>query len=353
MTPAPDTDVSLLLDGSVATLAQVCGTTDIAYRLARDSEEAGRLTFDAATTAAAACPDEAPTDPDITQPLGLVTAFSIQSDILSLLDDTAAPLLELEPPPLSGPEGSWRVAAFDPGGGELLLPLDGSVLGVSFQTDGRVEVTTGCRGFVGGYNVDGATFTMGVQGLARLGCPRRRYEEEIALSVALQSAVAWSGTSARLELRDPSGAPRVILRPQPRLTLSGNWRVERYARQGGELVEALEGSEPSVTFGPAERISGDTGCRTFSGGYFLDGDRIAIGTVQTAGVTCDDVRRRQERLLLRALEEATTWSRDGSDLRIVRADGTVLLDLVQAASPAPGRSAAPGPSAAPSASPAE
>ncbi len=69
------------------------------------------------------------------------------------------------------------------------------------------------------------------------------------------------------------------------------------------------------------RLEGDSGCNRFFGPWRLDGDRIEIGRLAATRKACPEPAMSNETLLLRALEAARGFVRDGTRLTLTGPDG--------------------------------
>jgi len=319
------------LADSVATGADGCGPFLGSYELAD-----GALTLAGLTRIDGTCPEGLPERPaDLLPVLAAVRGYVAGDGTLTLTDEDGTSLLTFTAESPLRPEGSFVVtgyydAASDDG---LVPPLDPGSLSVSFEPDGRLAGTSGCGLLTGGYTVDGEAIGIGVQATGTADCPMRKRDEEVAFTTALGTAASWAVThpSIGLVLLDEEGLARVTLRPQAPTSVLGDWIVKVFAGGGdGALLGALDGTKLTIAFGPDEDVEGSTGCRPFEGGYFVDGDHIAIGPVSPIGERCQGDLRRQERRFLAVLDAATTWSRDDESLRMFDPGGELVLDLVPA-----------------------
>ncbi len=90
----------------------------------------------------------------------------------------------------------------------------------------------------------------------------------------------------------------------------------------------IRGDEPlSVEFSVDGRISGNSGCNSFSGPYIRDDSVLRIGEVMSTRRACvDDRRQRQEARVLAILQGDATVRREKNDRISLRSgDGTLLL----------------------------
>jgi len=213
---------------------------------------------------------------------------------------------------------------------------------------------TPCGTYLGGYTVDGEAMSLGIIALGPGRCGPRREEEAIQLTEALAMAARWRAVTGGLELLDEEGRVRVALAALGGGSLTGEWRVLRHADARGRLRTTSAEPAPTLSFGEAWLLTGRTGCRSFSGSYEMEGDRLLIAPVEVVGRPCEGGAGRREIQLLEALDGAVTWQRDGErlTLRAASGDPLVLAEALSASSPAPSPSASASPLTAPSSEPA-
>ena len=278
--------------------------------------------------------------------LAIAGAFALSAGVAGAQSPSPSPSLGAAMPPASPvataapgsptpieirPEGTWQVTAYDAWGDGLVEPLRGSILTVSLLPQGRLEGETGCGTYIGGYSVDGQSIRLGVISKGPDPCGPRRTDEAFAFTQALAVASSWVASSSGLELLDENGQVRVALVRPGGDGLSGDWMVQRYAGAGGSLGEAPEDGPAIISLGQDGRVEGSTGCRTFSGEYEVETDRIIIA-IDVVGLPCEGEERRQDRRIRAVLDAAVRWARDGSTILLRDASGELLAELVPASS---------------------
>ena len=106
-------------------------------------------------------------------------------------------------------------------------------------------------------------------------------------------------------------------------SVEGPWNVTM-VNNGNEGVEpAPDGIGATIAFGPEGTVEGFGGCNSFSGGYSVDGDAIAIGPLMSTMMSCGEASDTFEAQYLTALQAATTWSLSAGTLEL-RDDGGAL-----------------------------
>jgi heat shock protein HslJ len=102
-----------------------------------------------------------------------------------------------------------------------------------------------------------------------------------------------------------------------------SWRL---VELGGS--EPAGDAKPTLVFAQAGgTVSGNSGCNTFNGSVTIDGDSIEFGPLATTRMACPEPAMSLETAYLAALDGATTWRIDGSQLIL---DGTTTLTFDEA-----------------------
>jgi heat shock protein HslJ len=234
------------------------------------------------------------------------------------------------PHPLSG---SWDVMSFDAWGEGLAQPRAGASWTAVFLTDGRLEGSTGCGTYYGGYTMDGERLGMGIISKGPDPCDVQTTEEAVEYSVALESVISWRPVTEGVELLDEAGAVRVLLTRTGDVGVAGDWAVTRYARANGKPAEPLADRPILLTFAEDGSVRGSSGCRLLDGLYSSQADQVVIAPVETTGLPCEGDVRSQERRLLRIFEQVVFWQRQGERLVLADASGAPLLELVAVEEP--------------------
>ena len=199
-----------------------------------------------------------------------VTATAQETSPEPTLDVSLTPAAT--PTPAAGPEGTWRVVAFDAWGQGLAEPRPQSRLTVSLLDDAQLQGETGCGRFNGGWSVEGDGLFLGLAPSGFIGCAEQDAEEALGLSTAFNAVATWQPADAgMIELLDTAGTTRVTLAPFTLGDPVGTWDVQRYRRPNGRLVEPLPGSPMALGLTADGRVEGNTGCRLLQWDLHLRG----------------------------------------------------------------------------------
>ena len=90
------------------------------------------------------------------------------------------------------------------------------------------------------------------------------------------------------------------------------------------LKETIEGTEITALFEEG-MVSGSAGCNTYQGAYTLDGPTLTFGPAAVTRKACESPIMEQEQRYLAYLEEVSTYTIVGSQLRLDTGDGRALL----------------------------
>jgi heat shock protein HslJ len=97
------------------------------------------------------------------------------------------------------------------------------------------------------------------------------------------------------------------------------------------VITSIDGKAPSgpaltADFSNDGRVSGDSGCNSYSGPFIQDGRKVQFGELLSTRRACvDDLRQRQENQLLKILQGSTTLELRRGRLTVRGEEGTVVL----------------------------
>ena len=190
-------------------------------------------------------------------------------------------------------------------------------------TDTQISGESGCNRYFASYTAKPATGSMelGPVGGTRIACTGAANDVEQAYLGALAKVQQYRATSDSLRLLDAGG--KVLLRysaTDAKDAIKGDWVVTSFYT-GDALQSPVVGSTLTAQF-DGKQVSGQSGCNTFSGGYTVDGDSIAIGPLASTLRACaDPAVGEQETQYLHALSLAKTFAVTGTRLDLFREDG--------------------------------
>jgi heat shock protein HslJ len=228
------------------------------------------------------------------------------------------------PPQDPSLEGTtWRLETI--AGADPALPASATAP-VTLRFDaGRVEGFAGCSRISGPYAIDRDRLTVGALSRTTSACAEPAMRVEQAVAQALAGTLRHTVTGRRLTLLAESGAASTWQSEAAPMLAATNWEVTAFDNGKGAVVAPIARTTLSMTF-RGGTVSGRAGCNTYSAGYSIDGDRIAIGRVASTRKACVGAGiMEQERRFLAALAAATNWSVRNGTLEMRRADGERAL----------------------------
>lgn len=105
---------------------------------------------------------------------------------------------------LVGP--TWELTGYNNGRNAVQSVLAGTTSTATFGADGRINGSAGCNTYMGPYQSDGQSLTIGPLATTRMLCAQPVMDQETAFLAALGKATHYQFESGRLVLRDASGA---------------------------------------------------------------------------------------------------------------------------------------------------
>jgi heat shock protein HslJ len=106
------------------------------------------------------------------------------------------------------------------------------------------------------------------------------------------------------------------LEPLPRDTPEGllggtSWQLQQLGAQG-----AIAGTQPTLVFASAGKVSGTGSCNQFNGTVTIDGKSITFSPLATTRMACAEALNAQEARYLKALQQAQWFTVAGNTLTI-------------------------------------
>jgi heat shock protein HslJ len=197
---------------------------------------------------------------------------------------------------------------------------------IEFLADGQVAVQADCNRVAGTYVVTGnqLAITLGPSTLA--ACPPGSLGDEFVRQLGNISSYLFNGDNLILEIKLDSGT--MTFAPSAPGGLPGtSWKVTNYNNGKQAVVGLVTGSEISLNFGTDGRLSGNSGCNTYNGGYEASGNTLKVGTLVSTGMACiaPEGVMEQEQQYLAALQNAATYEIAGDTLTIRDASGAMQV----------------------------
>jgi len=200
---------------------------------------------------------------------------------------------------------------------------------LAFMDDGRVAIRADCNTGSGSYTATDSSLTFGPAAITLAACPPGSQDAAFLRDLTQVVTYVFDGPQLVLNMKLDTG--NMIFSPQSLTGLSGpTWRVTGYNNGMGGVVSTVSGTQLSMVFDTDGRVSGDTGCNTFTGPYTLSGSSISFGPLATTRRAClSDDANRQEQQFLAALDATTTYQLMGDRLTFRDDTGATQIQAVR------------------------
>lgn len=188
--------------------------------------------------------------------------------------DVAAP----SRPPVAGvdADGVWALRSGRAPSGAITIAAGTRI---TMEVDGdRIRGSAGCNSYGGGIAIDGDSFEAGGLALTEIGCPPdvAEAEERFVEAIGEADTIARAGRTLTLTGPDTELVFRLVPPVDPEPLTGTTWVLE-------SLVQGALASSPVVSAEPARltldkdgTFEGTTGCRSFTGGWEVSGDVVAV-----------------------------------------------------------------------------
>lgn len=195
-------------------------------------------------------------------------------------------------------------------------------------TEDRFTGHSGCNNFGGSFTQDDDVLALSEIFSTEMACTDDAVNtQEAQLYGALEKIAGARAVAEGAELTDAAGAVVLVLAeqaPVPDHTLEDTlWTLTGIAQ--GEAVSSPVGAKP-VTM----TISGNTihaeACNMINGEVTVDGDTLKVGPLASTRMACEsEEEMMQEGEFMAALESASSYEIEGSQLVIVTAGGSIMF----------------------------
>jgi heat shock protein HslJ len=146
-------------------------------------------------------------------------------------------------------------------------------------------------------------------------------------ALAVVALAACTSTGGSSPSADASGSPVAAA------SLEGTpWQLTDYVGPGGGMLPVPDAVAATALF-EGGRVSGSTGCNTYTGAYTLEGDALTVSGVATTMMACEPIPAAVEQAFTTALSSVATYRIAGDVLELTTAQGTVGLRFAVAQAP--------------------
>ncbi len=241
------------------------------------------------------------------------------------------------PTPLDGTK--WILQSYRGGDGQMVAPIEGSLVTGQFRSGRIVTGSGGCNDFTAGYTYDAGALTVSRAATTHKACESLMMDQEKAYLAALHRAARFVRADDWLTLQGRDGAALLVYQPEPPPVISGaEWRMTAFNAGKAGFVSGRRDVSVTAVFGADGQVTGSGGCNDYKAKFTQAGDRLIMGPIiLLSRKPCAAEVLAQERAFLAALRSATRVDRDGGQLLLTRGDDTQVASF--SAAPAPARPA--------------
>jgi len=163
-----------------------------------------------------------------------------------------------------------------------------------------------------------------------MACADPIMQQATAYQQALAKATTYKANAKQLTLYDASNKELAVFNAQSNDLAGTSWIVISYNNGKQAVVSVSAGTELTANFSTDGKLSGNSGCNTYTASYTTDGNKISIGPAAVTQKACEQAVMDQEQQYLAALATAATYRIDGNKLELRTADGALAAQFSKA-----------------------
>ncbi len=196
---------------------------------------------------------------------------------------------------------------------------------IKFSPDGKVHGSLGCNTFNGSYTLDGEALSFGPLMTTRKACVGDQGEIEAAMNAALAGVNGYQIYVKLLHLAK-DGVPVLRFAPPVEEFMQGKWALESILGVG--IPDDINPAEYVwLEFSGDGKVSGKTGCNTFSSSYELADKNLKFGPLMGTMMACAPDFMMIEKEMQRVLEQAVSYSYFGNIMDLHDTEGKSLASF--------------------------
>jgi heat shock protein HslJ len=96
---------------------------------------------------------------------------------------------------------------------------------------------------------------------------------------------------------------------------------------GTLTLPGLDAARPTMRL-EAGKVSGSTGCNSYTGSYTLEGAALSFGGIASTAMACSPARDAIQTAFLGRVDKVAGWHMDGNNLVLTDANGSTVLSFV-------------------------
>lgn len=172
--------------------------------------------------------------------------------------------------------GLWELESGHSASGEIEIPRDTRI---TMEVLGdQIRGSAGCNSYGGGIAIEGDTFEAGGLAMTEIGCPPEiaQAEERFVEAVGEVDTIARDRRTLTLTGPETELVFRLVPPIDPKPLTGTTWILETLV--DGDLASStLASAEPArLLLSDDGTFEGTTGCRSFTGGWEVSGDVVAV-----------------------------------------------------------------------------
>ena len=226
---------------------------------------------------------------------------------------------------LEGP--TWVLETYAAGNTTLDVP-PGVDANATFSA-GTVSGKAACNTFSGSYTASGSSLTFGPLATTMKLCGEPEDPIQTAYLANLAAASTYTATASALLVYDAAGLQILRYAAHSPASLDyHSWHLLAYNNGKQAVVSIITGTHPTAYFGSDGIVGGNATCNQFFGPYTAANGTGKIGPLASTLMACPNAEQQdQETAYLAALQNATTYQVQGSDLQLRDAAGALQAEF--------------------------
>jgi len=229
---------------------------------------------------------------------------------------------------------TWYLVAFNSGTGSLSVK-PGTQITAFFDTTGKVAGSAGCNQYTASYQATLNSLTIGPAATTKMSCsePAGIMTQETLYTTTIQGASGYSISGNTLTVTDSGGktiltystVPPYEMTPAP-LT-NTTWFLNSLVDKTGQIWGPVPTNPISLQFTNDGKVTGNSGCNSYSGAYTMSGNSINISGFAVTLMYCGEPGvMTLEQTYLAVLPMMKVYKISGDQLTL--SDGTGNITMV-------------------------
>jgi heat shock protein HslJ len=214
--------------------------------------------------------------------------------------------------------------------GHKLLPA--TTISAEFDSEGSVSGSSGCNNYSTSYTVDGDGISFGEEIISTMKlCDEPVNEQESEYLQVLNEVEAFNIKDEELTLLNGNGNTLAVYMAQSQALEGTSWDVIYYNNGRGGVTSLVIDTEITANFGEDGKLTGGSGCNSYSAAYESEDGNISIGPSAVTLKFCAEPEgtMEQESEYLAALQTAATYKVEGNSMNMRTADGATVANFIR------------------------